>query len=126
MAMIDRTMAGAAMLLLLPQASLSAQLTPGYLQGAWCYSHYDVGGSREDQNITYLFQADGSLLYQGAPGGALTQRGRYRIEGDTVRIEPSLMLFALTVASTTNDSFVLQGMGEHHFVRGRCRVRQEP
>lgn len=96
-------------------------LTAEDFAGTWCYSHYEAGGEREDQNITYVFNSDGTLLYQNTPGSSIDKPGTYSIDGDSVEIEPTFAVFNLTVKSEEQDRVVLGGLGEHVFMRGECR-----
>lgn len=96
-------------------------LTAEDLAGIWCYSHYEAGGEREDQNITYVFNSDGTLQYNNTPGAPTDKPGTYSIDGDSIEIEPTFAVFNLTVKSREEDRFVLSGLGEHVFARGECR-----
>lgn len=96
-------------------------LTAEDLAGTWCYSHYEAGGEREDQNITYVFNSDGTLQYNNTPGASTDKPGTYSIDGDGMEIEPTFAVFNLTVKSQEEDRFVLDGLGKHVFVRGECQ-----
>lgn len=96
-------------------------LTVEDIAGTWCYRYYEAGGEREDQNITYVFNSDGTLLYNNTPGAPTDKPGSYSIDGDSMEIEPTFAVFTLTVESQEKDRFVLDGLGKHVFVRGECQ-----
>ena len=98
-----------------------AALSPETLAGAWCYSHYSAGGERGEVSGTYLFHPDGSLLYQTNPSTPVDRPGRYSIDGDTLKIEPTLAFFTFKLKSEEPDRLVFSAMGaEHVFLRGAC------
>jgi len=101
-----------------PAAAMA--LTAEDLAGTWCFSHYEAGGEREDENITYVFHSDGTLQYQNSSSSAVDNEGTFRIEGDSIEIKPTLMMFNLTIKSASEERLVLDGLGEFFFLRGKC------
>lgn len=99
---------------------VAGALTPEDLAGAWCYSHYEAGGEREEQDITYIFNSDGTMLYQNTSDSPVDKSGTYSIDGDQVELKPTFMMFNLVVKSETMDQFVLDAFGDHVFERGEC------
>lgn len=102
------------------QTSVSDKLTPAYLDGTWCYSHHIVGGERSDEMMTYIFSADGSLLYQVNPTTDVDKPGSYTIDNGHLKISPTLRFFDFTVESIEPDAMVLKGMGQSFWRRGAC------
>lgn len=96
-------------------------ISPSYLAGTWCYSHYEAGSEREDQNITYIFNEDGTLLYQNASGSSVDKQGAYEFNDGVLRIKPALMFFKFTVKEQSPDRLVLDSLGEHVFLRDECQ-----
>lgn len=95
-------------------------LSPDYLAGEWCYSHYEAGGEREEQSLKYVFAKDGTLQYQNSEHSAKLKPGSYRFEDGILRIKPALMLFKFRVAEQSPDRLVLDSLGQHVFLRGTC------
>lgn len=117
--MLNRCIACAALALMtMPPTALA--VSPEYLDGPWCYSHYEAGGQRNEQNIDYVFNSDGSLLYQNNSGSAVDRPGTWSIQGERVNIHPTFMAFRLKVKEETSDRLVLTGLGNHVFTRGAC------
>jgi len=101
--------------------AVASAFTPEYLAGPWCYSHYEAGGERETQNINYIFHEDGTLLYQNNPQTPVEKPGTYTMEGDTIKIKPTFMMFDFKLKSKSDNQFVLDAFGDHVFVRGECQ-----
>ena len=100
--------------------SASGALTPAYLDGSWCYSHHITGGERSDENMTYIFSADGSLLYQVNSTTPVEKPGSYTIDNGHLKISPTLRFFDFTVETIEPDAMVLKGMGQSYWRRGAC------
>ena len=98
----------------------SDKLTPAYLAGTWCYTHHVTGGERSDENMTYIFSADGSLLYQVNPTTDVDKPGSYTIDSGHLKISPTLRFFDFTVETIEPDAMVLKGMGQSYWQRGAC------
>jgi len=96
-------------------------LSPDYLAGPWCYSHYQAGDQREDQNINYVFNQDGTLLYQNNPSTPVEKPGTWSPDGDAISIKPTFMMFNFKLKSQTENQFVLDAFGDHVFLRGECQ-----
>ena len=101
-------------------ADEEAELDPAYLAGEWCYSHYMAGPDRKDKNINYIFNEDGTLLYQNNSRTKVNRQGSYTINDGIVKILPTHMAFTFRPQSVTQNELVLSGLGVHHFVRGTC------
>jgi hypothetical protein len=96
-------------------------LTPEYLQGRWCYAHIDFGSQREEINIEYLFNLDGSLEYQVNSDSDRMKPGSYSIGDGNIDIRPTMLMFDLRVERVEANTFVLEAMGgKHYFLRGDC------
>ena len=98
----------------------SGALTPAYLEGTWCYSHHIVGGERSDEMMTYIFSADGSLLYQDNSSTPVENPGSYTIDNGHLKISPTLRFFDFTAETIEPDAMVLKGMGKSFWQRGAC------
>lgn len=101
-------------------APKAAAVTGEYLAGAWCYAFWESMGESENVGETYIFSADGSLLYQHTPTSPVDRPGSWEVEQGKLRILPKMMGFNLTVKSVSPDEMVLDSMGDHHFRRGAC------
>lgn len=106
------------MLAVLPAAA--GALTPEDLAGDWCYSHLEINGERQDLNLTFIFNSDGTYRYQEKPGTAVDKSGTYAIDGDRIEMEPTFMSHDATVKAETGYSLVIDAVGDHIFVRGQC------
>jgi hypothetical protein len=95
-------------------------LSPDYLAGEWCYSHYEASGEREEQNLNYVFAKDGTLQYQNSEYSDQLKPGTYQFEDGILRIKPAFMLFKFRVAEQSQDQLVLDSLGRHVFLRGAC------
>jgi hypothetical protein len=95
-------------------------ITADYLAGAWCYTHFVADDDQKDQNVTYIFKKDGTLLFQSEPMGAVDQPGTWNFDGERLRINPYFMFFNLKLKSKEQDQLVLDSMGHHFFQRGSC------
>lgn len=102
------------------QAAVSGELTPAYLAGTWCYSHHITGGERSDENMTYIFSADGSLLYQDNSTTPVEKPGSFTIDNGHLKISPTLRFFDFTAETIGPDAMVLKGMGQSFWRRGAC------
>ena len=106
----------------LPAFAGSIQMSSEYLSGEWCYTHYEAGGEKEQENITYIFSSDGTLLYQNSSlSKEVGSKGSYTIVGDELKIRPVFAAFTLRIKSIEASTFVLTGFGDHYFVKGRCK-----
>jgi hypothetical protein len=102
-------------------ASQGATLTPGYLEGRWCYAYIDFGGQRENVGTEYVFNPDGTLEYQVNSLSGKMDSGSYSIEGGQIEIRPTMVMFDLMIHDVAENEFVLDAMGgKHHFLRGEC------
>lgn len=97
-------------------------LTAEYLAGEWCYVRYEAGGDVEEQQITYRFEADGSLLYQNNSGTPVEQPGTFEIGREGLEISPTFSAFPpMRAASIDPDRLTLLSMGaELLWTRGAC------
>ena len=102
----------------------AARLTPEYLAGAWCYRYYEAAGEREEENITYEFREDGSLVYQTTPHSDVDQPGSYTLTTDgtpRLRIQPTLMVLPHDVLEVSENTFTLgSATTQLVFERGAC------
>lgn len=102
-----------------------AVITRSYLTGQWCYAYIEAGFSgdkqRDEQNITYLFNEDGSLLYQNNPTTPVEKEGSYDLDEGKLTILPALRFLPHEIYSVDEDRFVLgNSVTQLAFTRGAC------
>lgn len=99
-------------------------LTPGYLAGDWCYTHYqaiDPGTqtlNREEINQNFIFKDDGTYITQQSSGAPMTTKGKYEFLPQGLF---KLIIGKATVISVNPDDFVLHKIVDHFFYRGACQ-----
>jgi len=99
-------------------------LTPDYLAGDWCYTHYQVIDpstqilNREEINRHFIFAADGTYITQQDSDAPMTTKGTYEFLPQGVF---KSMIGKATVVSVTPDDFILHFIVDHHFQRGTCK-----
>lgn len=98
----------------------SSQMSTAYLSGAWCYLYFEGAGERTEERVDYVFNDDGTLLYQDRPDSPLDRAGSWTLDGDALSILPELAM-AAEIQSVADDRFVL-GFGPMRavFARGAC------
>lgn len=102
-------------------AAGNATLSPAYLAGPWCYRYYEAGGERSDENIDYVFNADGTLLYQNSQGAAVDTPGVWTLEDGQLSVGPNLWVITKGVHTVDDGRFVLgNGSVRVVFERGTC------
>lgn len=99
-------------------------LTPDYLTGDWCYTHYQAidpstqALDREEINRNFVFVADGTYITQQASTAPMTTNGKYEFLPQGVF---KLIIGKTTVVSVNPDDFVLNKTVDHFFYRGACK-----
>jgi len=106
-------------------ATTDESLTPGYLAGEWCYAYSEAGygddKERDEENITYIFRGDGSLLYQNNPDTPVENEGSYELADGELTILPMLRFLPSEIRSVDEDGFVLgNSVTQLTFHRGVC------
>jgi len=98
-----------------------SRLTPDYLEGKWCYSRF-VGGTTKDEphSVNYVIRKDGTLTREVNDTTENTKEGEWYINGYKFAISPYTKL-PMNVLSVSHDEFVLTGLGDRYFTRGRCK-----
>ena len=101
-------------------------LTPEYLLGAWCYTHYQSINpdtkaiDREENNYNFIFETDGTYSTQGASTAKMQPGWKYEFLPDEVFKLKSLPE-TNKVVSVQPDAFVLHNFVDHYFQRGACK-----
>lgn len=105
-------------------ASAETQSLPSadWLAGEWCFERYTAGGEVSEEDVTYIFKPDGTLLYQNNSSTPVDRPGSFEIANGKFVIKPTLALFPFEEATTTEDGMVLRWghSGEFHWTRGAC------
>ena len=105
-------------------AGVTTQSLPSadWLAGEWCFERYTAGGEVSEENITYIFEPDGTLLYQTNSSTPVDMPGSFEIADGKLVIKPALALFPFEEATRTDDGMVLRWgtSGEFHWTRGAC------
>lgn len=92
-----------------------------WLAGEWCYERYVAGGEPSEENITYIFNSDGTLLYQNNSSTPVDRPGSFETADGRLVIRPALAPFPFDEATTTEDRMVLRSRStEFHWTRGAC------
>lgn len=101
-----------------------------YLAGPWCYVYYEAGGERNDERIDYVFNKDGTLLYQNSSEAPVDSAGTWKLgfdqfsmkeDFDNLRIGPTIWVISTHINMVGKDSFFLGSNASHvKFERGAC------
>ena len=98
-----------------------AGLTPAYLEGQWCFSHLLIDGERTDEQINYIFSPDGTLLYQTNSSTEIEEPGTYVIDGNRIKIKPTLAFMDMQLESLSQDLLIFKTpYGQMFWPRGVC------
>ncbi len=107
-----------------PESAQAADLTPAYLEGQWCYTHAIMGDERSDEMLSYIFSQDGTLLYQTNSSTEIEKPGTYVIDGNSIKIKPTLAFFNMQLESMSQDEMVFKmAYGQMHWSRGACKAQ---
>lgn len=105
----------------------SPGISAAYLAGPWCYLHYQAGKERSEEMIDYVFNEDGTLLYQNNPTTPVDRSGVWTFEDGELSVGPSLWVISTRVHSVERNRFVI---GHEHvhavFARGACQREATP
>lgn len=96
-------------------------LTPAYLQGDWCFTHFQYPNQRATENTPFRWESDGTYTGIVHPAKDMKPGLVYRYKPDgkvTLAYLPGMLL---KVQSVKPDAFVLYVHGELHFRRGPCK-----
>lgn len=99
-------------------------LTPGYVSGDWCYTHYQAFDpstqtlNREEINQNFIFTANGTYITQQDSDAPMTTNGKYEYLPQGVF---KLIIGKTSVISVNPDDFVLHKTVDHFFHRGTCQ-----
>jgi hypothetical protein len=110
-----------------PHTSASPEVSAAYLAGPWCYLHYQAGSKRSDEHIDYVFNEDGTLLYQNNPETPVDREGVWKLEDGQLSIGPSLWVVTTQIHSVEDGRLVL-GNDSSQLVleRGACEREEQP
>lgn len=101
--------------------SASTTVSASYLAGPWCYLYYSAGDERGDKYIDYVFNEDGTLLFQNNSGSAVDRPGTWKLDGTALLVDPALWVVARKIDTVAPDRFVLgTGVMRLVFARGEC------
>jgi hypothetical protein len=104
------------------EAAQAAGLTPAYLEGQWCFTHTLIGDERSDEMLSFIFSQDGTLLYQTNSSTGIEEPGNYVIDGNSIKIKPTLAFFNMELESMSQDQFILKmAYGQMYWSRGACK-----
>lgn len=105
-------------------AAEAAGLTPALLEGQWCFTHTLIGDEQSDEMLSYIFKQDGTLLYQTNSSTEIEKPGTYVIDGNSIKIKPTLAFFNMQLESMSQDKMVFKmAYGQMHWSRGACKVQ---
>lgn len=103
------------------ESAQAAGLTPAYLEGQWCFSHLLIEGERTDEQINYIFSPDGTLLYQTNSSTEIEEPGTYVIDGNRIKIKPTLAFMDMQLESLSPDLLIFKTpYGQMFWPRGAC------
>lgn len=87
--------------------SRAREVSAEYLAGPWCFLHYQAGDRRRDERIDYVFNEDGTLLYQNNPTTPVDRPGVWKLEDGGLSIGPSLWSVTTEIHSVEDGRLVL-------------------
>lgn len=90
-----------------PGVSHAREVSAEYLAGPWCYLHFQAGDRRRDERIDYVFNEDGTLLYQNNPTTPVDRPGVWKLEDGSLSIGPSLWAVTTEIHSVEDGRLVL-------------------
>lgn len=90
-----------------PGMNASSGISAEYLAGPWCYLHYQAGRERSEEQIDYVFNEDGTLLYQNNPTTPVDRKGIWKLEDGQLSIGPSLWTVTTEIHSVEDGRLVL-------------------
>ena len=100
----------------------ATDLTAAHLEGPWCHSHNLMGDERSDEMLSYIFSQDGTLLYQTNSSTAIEEPGTYVLDGNGIKIKPTLAFFDMQLESLSQDEMVFKmPYGLMYWTRGTCK-----
>ncbi len=117
-----RTLFLLALILLLPASLLSeASIDKSKLLGKWCYTHSEVGGEVNEENIPYEFLENGEFTFKNSSMASVTRTAKYKIEGEKLNIG-GLAPGGLKILSLSDEKMLAEWMfgSKWHFKRGEC------
>lgn len=99
----------------------AADINPEALLGKWCYSHVEVGGETDKENIPYEFLPNGEFTFKNSSTASSTRVANYKLEGNKLDIG-GLAPGGLEIVELTDETIVAKGMfsSMRHFNRGDC------
>lgn len=95
-------------------------LTPAYLQGDWCNTHFQFPKERTEENTPYRWDPDGTYATKGSEHGDM-KAGYFYLYKPEGKIKLATIAGFYKVKSVKPDAFVLQVFGDMHFQRGPCK-----
>lgn len=95
-------------------------LTPAYLQGDWCQTHFQFPKERTEENTPYRWDPDGTYATRGAATAPMRSGYFYLYKPDG-KIKLATIAGFYKVKSVEPDAFVLRVLGDMHFQRGTCK-----
>lgn len=106
----------------MPAATGGSMPNADYLAGEWCFEGTDVGGDLEEEQVTYIFNPDGTLLYQNNSMTEVDRPGTYEVTDEGLEIEPTFGAFsAFDQIATSENEMRISTMGaELVWTRGAC------
>ena len=91
------------------------------LLGKWCFSHTEIAGSVDKENIPYEFFDNGEFSFKNSATASSTRKANYSVDGDKLDIG-GLAPGGLKVVELTDSVMIAEGMfsSKRHFYRGDC------
>lgn len=91
------------------------------LIGKWCFTHVDVGGKRNEENIPYEFFENKEFSFKNSSSASTTRKAKYTFISNTLDIS-RLAPGGLKVIELTDTTMVAEGSfaSKRYFKRGEC------
>jgi len=108
--------------LLVSPLSAEVNVAPEKLLGKWCYTHYEVGGQKEEENIPYEFFKNGEFSFKNSASASSVRKAKYSLNGNKLDIG-RLASGGLTIVELSESEMVCEWSfgAKRYFKRGECQ-----
>jgi len=104
-----------------PSTVMAVEISEGYLEGAWCFTHTMSGKEKSEEMRSYIFEKGGKYSHQTSRTSSRMKEGfSYQILPGKLKLKPEFP-GELNVKSASEDHLVLNYFVDFYFTRGACR-----
>jgi hypothetical protein len=102
-------------------ASAESSLDMDKLVGKWCFTHVEIGGEIDTENIPYEFLENGEFTFKNSSTASSNRKSKYTLNGNKLNIG-GLAPGGLKIVELTDVNMVAEGSfsSKRHFKRGNC------